>query len=42
MNIHLAKSADLASKEDLKEIFLNNKFDIVINLAAQAGSKVFT
>ena len=28
---------DLANKEDLKEIFLNNKFDIVINLAAQAG-----
>ena len=28
---------DLSNKEELKEIFSNNEFDIVINLAAQAG-----
>ena len=36
-NEYSFSKCDLASKEDLKEIFLNNKFDIVINLAAQAG-----
>ena len=36
-NKYFFQKCDLSNKEELKEIFLNNEFDIVINLAAQAG-----
>mgnify|MGYP001273736844 CR=1 FL=1 len=36
-NKYFFHKCDLSNKEELKEIFSNNEFDIVINLAAQAG-----
>ena len=31
------KKVDLCNKNDIKDIFKNNKIDLVVNLAAQAG-----